>query len=83
MFNLLKKTTVLIGQNDQFQGHEHTIIGCWDNGTQPGQPTYSRPTYQYSSNTSAVVSDTTNGTPRVGNETRGKNLTVRYWKRIS
>lgn len=43
-------------------------------------------TYPESSNgnkTIGIVTDGTNGTPRVGDETRGKNLTVRYWKRIA
>jgi hypothetical protein len=29
-----------------------------------------------------AVSDDINGTPRIGNETRPTNLTIRVWKRI-
>ena len=80
--------TVLIGQNDQFQGHEHKLgRGLVNNVENTSGLGYGgQPTQMYGaklSKTDGVQSDDVNGTPRVGNETRGKNLTVRYWKRIS
>ena len=35
------------------------------------------------SNTGRLMSDGTNGEPRITHETRSKNITVRLWKRIN
>lgn len=66
------------------QGHRHTLIGSngwnyWDpafarSDTARGQGTYY---------TSSIVSDGANGIPRISAETRGKNTTIRLWKRIN
>ena len=72
---------VLIGQCDQFQGHEHSgrNLKKSDNNTGAGyqsERTMTGPT-------TGIISDGINGNPRVGTETRPKNIIVNYWKRIS
>lgn len=75
-------TTVLIGQNDQLQGHKQSNRNMNRNGSSEDfyntYPESSRVNY-----TIGIVTDGTNGTPRVGSETRSKNITVKYWKRIA
>lgn len=77
-------TTVLIGQNDQLQGHQHSLEGVLSSsGVNKNRDPRAGIYFGVMNNTGSPISDGTNGEPRVGNETRGKNLTVRYWKRIN
>ena len=80
-------TTVLIGQQDQFQGHMHRtyIYGTNDGGTSavaaPRADRNDRNRYWYTDG--SYYGDAGNGTPRVGDETRPMNLSIKVWKRIS
>ena len=74
-------TTILIGQNDQLQGHEHSYTHGGPDDAFDGVGVKAGILGNYT--TSGIVTNGNNGKPRVGNETRGKNLTVRYWKRIA
>lgn len=74
-------TTILIGQNDQLQGHEHSYTHGGPDDAFDGVGVKAGLLGNYT--TSGIVTNGKNGKPRVGNETRGKNLTVRYWKRIA
>ncbi|MDO4506488.1 MAG: hypothetical protein Q4B64_06030 [Spirochaetales bacterium] len=74
-------TTILIGQNDQLQGHEHYYSHGGPDDAFDGVGVKAGILGIYT--TSGIVTNGKNGNPRVGNETRGKNLTVRYWKRIA
>lgn len=70
-------------KDDQFQGHQHKLGAGLVNyvTTTNGLGDGSHPTQMYGStlpNTNGIVSDGTNGTPRVGNVTRGKRKGVNY-----
>lgn len=63
------------GQLDAFQGHQHTAqtfasanVRAGSNGDTPYTPT--------TANTTAIVTDGTNGTPRVATETRPRNVAL-------
>ena len=84
--NCLVFITVLIGQQDQFQGHTHAITGDSTAGGNWGNPSPiaegdSRGSYQVLSASYPTAYD--NGEPRVGSETRPSNLSIKVWKRIS
>lgn len=86
-------TNVLIGQMDQFQGHWHKLgnengintvalgaatLGGDVQGANPGDLN------RYSVDLALdAISDGTNGTPRYGEETRVKNISIKLWQRIS
>lgn len=81
--NCLVFITVLIGQMDQFQGHEHKYqrkgdwhLVAWGDLEVPVRrlDTY---------NTFDIVPKENCGTPRYGDETRPKNLSIKIWQRIS
>lgn len=72
---------VLIGQDDTFQGHEHRGRNLLKSDNITGQGGQSERTM--SGPTTGITSDGINGNPRVGTETRPKNISVNYWKRIS
>ena len=74
-------TNVLIGQFDCFQGHEHRNMRN-GSGSMSNHYAYTNNDNAYSP-TLGIVSDGTNGTPRIGNETRPVNLTVKIWKRTN
>ena len=86
-------TKVLILQNDAFQGHYHGYnkTSQWCGGTTYSENKGAMLWGQVSryeediSNkyTSEYHNDGFHGTPRVESETRGKNTTVRLWKRIN
>jgi hypothetical protein len=64
------------GQQDAFQGHLHTVgpvPGAYDAVVSGGSNAWSSTT---SLNTSAPISDGTNGTPRTAGETRPVNMSV-------
>ena len=75
-------TSVLIVQADTFQGHAHIVpyralqAGGYEapigDGSNAAKQT-----------TTDIVSYGAYGTPRISNETRSKNITVRLWKRIN
>lgn len=76
--------TVNLGgiQDDQMQGHIHTVSAKTADSPpttviQAGNSTTNVITY--SVNTSSPTSDGTNGTPRTGNETRMKNIGVKFY----
>ena len=79
-------TTVLIGQQDQFQGHKHRtyMYGSNDGGiaavSVPRADKNDRNRYWYTDE--SYYGDAGNGTPRVGNETRPINLSLKVWQRI-
>ena len=66
-------------QKDCFQGHQHTVNAAADS-LGGGTASACRP---WGTNTTSIVTDGTNGTPRIGNETRPVNFTVQLWKRIA
>ena len=77
-------TNVLIGQCDSFQGHKHLIEYGRSNDGAGNNGDYIGNGYLYGSNWYAdTITESGYGTPRVANETRSKNMTVIYWKRIS
>ena len=86
-------TKVLIVQNDAFQGHYHGSNQTvrWDSGVEIGGNRgvmmwgWISTTHEDISNiyTCEYHNDGFHGTPRVESETRGKNTTVRLWKRIN
>lgn len=80
---------VLIGQCDQFQGHEHeffvpkeflvvpekfgaSVSDIWDD-----------PILLNKKHTSNVSQKDGFSVPRIGDETRSKNVSVVFWKRIA
>lgn len=78
-------STVLIGQLDQFQGHEHRmydVSASWDNrnGRRSGDSWIYNPTTK---DTGDIINKSNYGTPRYGDETRSKNISVKIWQRIS
>lgn len=82
-------------QNDQEQGHKHNFIWASGGGAVVSLTTYSSVpgTKGMSANTAGgydsvsidatPVSDGTNGTPRVGTETRAASVTIRVWQRTA
>lgn len=86
-------TTVLILQNDAFQGHYHghNKTSSWEGGSVANGNNGAMLWGQVSSVQETISkvytreynSDEFHGTPRVESETRGKNITVKLWKRIS
>lgn len=83
-------TNVLIGQVDQYQGHWHgngttSGLGGVSSTSAQGFPNVDGGIYtnrQTVRNKNSITDDV-NGIPRVGKETRGKNVTVIYWKRTA
>lgn len=80
-------TKVLVVQNDTLQGHQHRLGNGLVNShdTTSGLSGGSHQTQMYGKiiyNTTNIESDGTHGTPRIDDETRSKNITVRLWKRI-
>lgn len=79
--------TVLIGQQDQFQGHVHRtyMYGSNDGGiaavSVPRADKNDRNRYWYTDE--SYYGDAGYGTPRVGNETHPINLSFKVWKRVS
>lgn len=75
-------TTVLIGQMDQFQEHQHTYYGNrWsrnvgDWGEMMSVDAETRPS-------TFNVTGTENNPPRYGTETRSKNISIKIWRRIA
>lgn len=86
-FNNSEIITILIGQNDQFQGHYHQVDKVAPNTTWSYDAYLGAGGQQYlywNPFTAATpVSDGKNGAPRTGSETRTKNITVRCWKRTA
>lgn len=76
-------TTVLIGQLDQFQGHEHlyTIFETY-HLVRDGQ-LHVPITSLRTKITSNIDPKENCGTPRYGDETRSKNISVKIWQCIS
>jgi len=61
-------------KDDQLQGHEHIIKSLSGNAGWTGSATIGG----NDKNTSGIVSDGTNGTPRIGSTTHGKQVGVNY-----
>ena len=76
-------TNVLIGQCDAFQGHEHEFIILNHPGFDVPGGSDNWWGIHGRRKTKGIYTDGINGTPRVGLETRSKNITVRYWKRTA
>lgn len=77
-------TNVLIGQCDSFQGHKHSIDHPRSNDGAGGDGRYIGNGYKSGSRWFAdTIYESSYGIPRVTNETRGKNISVVYWKRIA
>jgi len=71
-------------QNDQFQGHRHTQATHANTSPYTELGTGSMGfDYAPSTPVSDPISDTVNGTPRTGIETRVKNVTINYFIRIN
>ena len=92
-FNSSDITTVLIGQNDQMQQHRHELaVRSNKGGISNGYP-YSGlgasntgmqdTSYSYNGTYVSVKSYMRNIDGRAGLETRSKNISVKYWKRIA
>lgn len=76
----IEKSGNLVMQKDCFQGHEHLYTACdGGSGTKDGGVIHRSP----NSHTYGIVSDNSHGEPRVGDETRPKNYTIRVWKRTA
>ena len=79
----LNKTTVLIGQLDQFQGHEH-LYNIFETYHLVRYGDLKVPiTSLRTEITSNIKPKEYCGTPRYGDETRSKNISVKIWQRIS
>ena len=76
-------TSVLVVQADTFQGHSHIVPNI--QATQCGGNDYpgGSGNTPNTRTTTDIVFYGHNGVPRVANETRSKNITVRLWKRIN
>ena len=68
---------------DQFQGHEHFYLqNSYENKLNlSNDGAYLRKPYD--TKTRGIVPDGKNGTPRFGDETRVKNISIKLWQRIS
>ena len=76
-------TTVLIGQSDTMQGHKHSLGNAFSKDATPRTLDYNDKNYAgWITETGSPITDGVNGEPRYGKETRSKNISVRYWKRI-
>ena len=76
-------TTVLIGQSDTMQGHKHSLGNAFSKDATPRTLDYNDKNYAgWITETGSPITDGVNGEPRYGKETRRKNISVRYWKRI-
>ncbi len=65
-------------EGDQFQGHQHGLLGYQTLGG-GGNPQYSASaTSSATFNTGSIVTDGVNGTPRTGSETRPANVVLKY-----
>ena len=66
-------------KDDQFQGHEHNYLyrQFEDRKANPSSGTYIARN-ETTGKTTAIVTDNTNGTPRVGSTTHGKQIGVNY-----
>lgn len=78
-------TKVLIVQADAMQGHIHglplpVVAHSYNASCDGGYGSTYSPDVR---STTTPISDGKNGTPRIHNETRSKNITVRLWKRIN
>ncbi len=65
-------------KDDQLQGHKHTVQGGGDIWYHPSDQSQSQVTGSAIKTTSDPISDGTNGTPRTGTTTHGKQLGVNY-----
>ena len=72
-------TTVLIGQNDSLQEHTHATDQVLT--LKPGYGLSSGSLWQYSINQSSGTKGVATG--RKSNETRSKNISIKYWKRTA
>ena len=72
-------TTVLIGQNDSLQEHTHATDQVLTLKAGYGLSTGSL--WQYSINQSSGTKGVATG--RKSNETRSKNISIKYWKRTA
>lgn len=73
--------TVIIGQNDQLQEHNHYTYKSVNDSTSWGVPTMSAyKSLGYSED--AYTNNITNAA-RHGIETRSKNITIKLWKRTA
>lgn len=76
-------TTVLIGQLDQFQGHEH-LYNIYDTFHLVRAGDLKVPITSLETKITSNIKPKENcGTPRYGDETRSKNISVKIWQRIS
>lgn len=78
---------------DQIQGHWHNIAEMlnekfeyrggtpWNNCC--GYSSQGKIYKNYFSSVTDAISDSKNGKPRIGEETRAKNISIKIWKRIS
>lgn len=66
-------------KDDQFQGHSHTYVRPADTENKLNPSSGSRvPRSVYDANTTTIVTDGTDGTPRVGETTHGKQIGVNF-----
>ena len=83
----INQTGELIKQLDQMQGHAHSYYrrDTWSWSASHGAQAKNEANTinETVEATLNIVSDGTNGTPRIGNETRPINYTVRLWLRIA
>lgn len=70
--------TLASKQNDQVQGHRHNLTMYGNIAAVTSQPAASSASAAGAATTSDPVSDGTNGTPRVGAETRPANISLTY-----
>lgn len=79
-------------QTDQMQGHYHTFAGTYSqDGAGPQSPYtaytmrdgYDSGTFSNTTEVKSPYTDGTNGTPRTGKETRGRNRLIKVWKRTA
>lgn len=68
---------------DQFQGHEHLYLKNQYEKKLNLRDAEAYLRYPSNTKTGGIVSDDKNGTPRYGEETRVKNISIKLWKRIS
>ena len=82
-------TNVLIGQCDQFQGHEHKfnvpknyLVHPYEKGASVSD-IWDVPNLKITKYTVDVSQKDGFSVPRIGDETRSKNVSVVFWKRIA
>lgn len=70
-------------QKDAFQGHQHDVPGSGGAAGMKGFWTGKDNNRILDNHSEKIVSDTHNGTPRVADETRPKNVAVYYYVKIN